>query len=181
MPKLLKLNSPKELTKMHIDLLKEMAQKASRLIKHLHPNIKFKLVFYCIELFLNICWANISNNIFNLFYASSLNRIGFHAKPSMDHLHLHVLSTDFLSPCLKTKKHWNSFNTEHFLNLSGKSEEKNCTNIIIHTYIECKFKWKGTCHLVCSIRITPPPHWSLFKLCFKTQQNSSLNWKMKES
>ncbi|XP_046438058.1 aprataxin-like isoform X1 [Daphnia pulex] len=45
-------------------------------------------------------------------------KIGFHAKPSMDHLHLHVISTDFVSSCMKTKKHWNSFNTEHFLNLS---------------------------------------------------------------
>lgn len=49
-----------------------------------------------------------------------LNRIGFHAKPSMDHLHLHVVSTDFVSTFMKTKKHWNSFNTEHFLDLPGK-------------------------------------------------------------
>ncbi|XP_037922602.1 aprataxin-like protein isoform X2 [Hermetia illucens] len=42
-------------------------------------------------------------------------KIGFHALPSMQRLHLHVISTDFISSCLKTKKHWNSFNTELFL------------------------------------------------------------------
>lgn len=38
-------------------------------------------------------------------------KIGFHAQPSMQRVHLHVISRDFHSPCLKTKKHWNSFNT----------------------------------------------------------------------
>ncbi|XP_061398069.1 aprataxin-like protein [Musca vetustissima] len=42
--------------------------------------------------------------------------IGFHNQPSMQRLHLHVISNDFISDCLKTKKHWNSFNTALFLN-----------------------------------------------------------------
>ncbi|XP_042903823.1 aprataxin isoform X2 [Parasteatoda tepidariorum] len=42
-------------------------------------------------------------------------RIGYHAVPSMSHLHLHVISQDFDSPCLKTKTHWNSFTTEYFI------------------------------------------------------------------
>ncbi|XP_018350301.1 PREDICTED: aprataxin [Trachymyrmex septentrionalis] len=41
--------------------------------------------------------------------------IGYHAMPSMQRLHLHVISTDFNSPCLKTKYHWNSFTTPFFL------------------------------------------------------------------
>uniref|UniRef100_A0A915IJX4 Aprataxin n=1 Tax=Romanomermis culicivorax TaxID=13658 RepID=A0A915IJX4_ROMCU len=41
-------------------------------------------------------------------------RYGFHARPSLSRLHLHVISQDFDSPCLKNKKHWNSFNTEFF-------------------------------------------------------------------
>ncbi|XP_078041479.1 aprataxin [Augochlora pura] len=41
--------------------------------------------------------------------------IGYHAVPSMQRLHLHVISTDFNSPCLKTKYHWNSFTTPFFL------------------------------------------------------------------
>ncbi|CBZ23969.1 conserved hypothetical protein [Leishmania mexicana MHOM/GT/2001/U1103] len=40
---------------------------------------------------------------------------GFHALPSLPMLHLHVLSTDLDSPCLKSKKHYNSFATFFFL------------------------------------------------------------------
>ena len=42
-------------------------------------------------------------------------RCGFHAIPSMAQVHMHVISQDFISPCLKTKKHWNSFNTPYFI------------------------------------------------------------------
>ncbi|EJD46088.1 HIT-like protein, partial [Auricularia subglabra TFB-10046 SS5] len=36
-------------------------------------------------------------------------RMGFHAVPSMLHLHLHVMSDDLLGERLKNKKHYNSF------------------------------------------------------------------------
>lgn len=39
-------------------------------------------------------------------------RVGYHAQPSMNWLHCHIISTDFDSPCLKTKHHWHSFTTE---------------------------------------------------------------------
>ncbi|KAF2358812.1 Transposase type 1 [Trinorchestia longiramus] len=42
-------------------------------------------------------------------------RLGYHAIPSMAQVHMHVISDDFDSPCLKTKKHWNSFNTKYFV------------------------------------------------------------------
>ena len=42
-------------------------------------------------------------------------KMGFHAIPSMAQVHMHVISQDFISDCLKTKKHWNSFNTEYFV------------------------------------------------------------------
>ncbi|KAJ3033763.1 hypothetical protein HDV00_005839 [Rhizophlyctis rosea] len=41
-------------------------------------------------------------------------RIGFHAVPSMRHLHLHVISQDFDSDAFKNKKHWKSFTTGFF-------------------------------------------------------------------
>lgn len=44
-------------------------------------------------------------------------RMGFHAHPSMNHLHLHIISRDMYSPCLKHRKHYNSFNTDFFLPL----------------------------------------------------------------
>ena len=36
---------------------------------------------------------------------------GVHAGPSMNHIHVHVLSADMNSPCMKHRKHYNSFNT----------------------------------------------------------------------
>lgn len=51
-------------------------------------------------------YANFSNTKF---------RLGYHAIPSMSHVHLHVISQDFDSQCLKNKKHWNSFTTDYFL------------------------------------------------------------------
>ena len=40
---------------------------------------------------------------------------GFHAIPSLTPLHLHLVSSDFDSACLKHKKHWNSFTTAFFV------------------------------------------------------------------
>lgn len=42
-------------------------------------------------------------------------KIGFHSVPSMQRLHLHIVSDDFVSPCLKTKVHWNSYTTDFFM------------------------------------------------------------------
>lgn len=49
-------------------------------------------------------------------YPKSRFRLGFHAIPSMSQVHLHVISQDFNSDKLKTKKHWNSFTTDYFIN-----------------------------------------------------------------
>ncbi|KAI8045963.1 hypothetical protein M5D96_002154 [Drosophila gunungcola] len=48
-------------------------------------------------------------------------QVGFHAEPSMLRLHLHVISKDFVSPSLKNKKHWNSFNTDLFVPYNSKN------------------------------------------------------------
>jgi len=45
--------------------------------------------------------------------------VGVHAHPSMNHLHVHVLSRDRWSECLKHRKHYNSFNTEFFVPLEA--------------------------------------------------------------
>ena len=44
-------------------------------------------------------------------------KIGIHAQPSMSTLHVHIISVDNHSQCLKHKKHYNSFNTEFFIGL----------------------------------------------------------------
>ena len=41
--------------------------------------------------------------------------IGFHSIQSMNPLHMHIITNDFKSDCLKNKKHWNSFNTPYFV------------------------------------------------------------------
>jgi len=41
--------------------------------------------------------------------------IGYHAVPSMNLLHLHVISDDFDSQRIKKVHHWNIFNTEYFI------------------------------------------------------------------
>lgn len=44
---------------------------------------------------------------------------GVHAHPSMNHLHVHVLSVDRYSECLKHRRHYNSFSTEFFVPLEA--------------------------------------------------------------
>lgn len=55
----------------------------------------------------------------NVIEVNGLNesdfKIGYHLSPSMERLHLHVISNDLVSSCLKTKLHWNSFTTKLFL------------------------------------------------------------------
>ncbi|XP_049301003.1 aprataxin-like [Anopheles funestus] len=40
---------------------------------------------------------------------------GYHMKPSMRRLHLHIISKDYHSPCLSHRYHWNAFNTEFLI------------------------------------------------------------------
>lgn len=42
---------------------------------------------------------------------------GIHARPSMNHLHIHVLSRDFHSDCMRHRKHYNSFHTGFFIDV----------------------------------------------------------------
>ena len=42
---------------------------------------------------------------------------GIHAHPSMNHLHVHVLSRDRHSECLRHRKHYNSFATPFFIDV----------------------------------------------------------------
>ncbi|XP_034628965.1 aprataxin isoform X2 [Trachemys scripta elegans] len=80
------ISSLKSVTKEHLELL-----------EHMHA-VGEKLIQQCLD-------------------KDSLEfRLGYHAVPSMSQVHLHVISQDFDSPCLKNKKHWNSFTTEYFLN-----------------------------------------------------------------
>lgn len=48
-------------------------------------------------------------------------KIGFHLSPSMDRLHLHVISNDLISARLKNDRHWNNYTTELFLKYQGRN------------------------------------------------------------
>lgn len=48
-------------------------------------------------------------------YPESKFAMGFHSIPSLNQLHLHVISQDFVSTSLKIKKHFLSFSTSFFL------------------------------------------------------------------
>ena len=88
---------------------------------------------------------------------------GYHAVPSMTRLHMHIISRDFNSPCLKTKKHWNSFTSEFFLPAEdvirrlqayGKVEvDKVKYEGILKSPLKCH-----VCHVVCKNMPTLKAH-----------------------
>lgn len=80
------ITSLSSLTAKHIDLLKHMDERSQSFIKRL-----------------------VDKNP-NLEF-----RYGYHAVPSMNQLHMHIISQDFDSSFLKTKKHWNSFTSDFFI------------------------------------------------------------------
>ncbi|XP_048052084.1 aprataxin isoform X1 [Megalobrama amblycephala] len=79
------ISSLKALRSEHVDLLKHMQRVGDQMVQQCRDAHKLRF------------------------------RLGYHAVPSMSHVHLHVISQDFDSPCLKNKKHWNSFTTDYFV------------------------------------------------------------------
>ncbi|TVY34595.1 Aprataxin-like protein, partial [Lachnellula occidentalis] len=66
--------------------------------------------------------------------------VGVHAGPSMNHLHVHVLSVDRYSECLKHRKHYNSFATEFFVPLEEfplSREEMRIRSLAIRGDMKC--------------------------------------------
>ncbi|KAI1853435.1 hypothetical protein JX265_012726 [Neoarthrinium moseri] len=45
-------------------------------------------------------------------------KVGIHAHPSMNDLHVHVISRDMSSECMKHRKHYNSFNTPFLIDVA---------------------------------------------------------------
>ncbi|CAG8831451.1 9567_t:CDS:2, partial [Racocetra persica] len=80
-----KIDSLKELKRQDLNLIETMKLKGQEMIDRFKES-EPKLVF----------------------------RMGFHMIPSLKQLHMHVISQDFVSPTLSTKKHWNSFTTPFF-------------------------------------------------------------------
>ncbi|RMZ76834.1 hypothetical protein DV738_g4750, partial [Chaetothyriales sp. CBS 135597] len=50
-------------------------------------------------------------------FASEL-KVGIHAHPSMNQLHIHIISPDMSRDTMRHRKHYNSFNTDFFIPLA---------------------------------------------------------------
>lgn len=86
-------------------------------------------------------------------------RCGYHASPSMARLHMHVISQDFDSPCLKNKKHWNTFTTDFFIDAEQVIEilrDKGKIELDVKGVYEPLLKLPLKCH-VCKKEITNMP------------------------
>jgi len=81
------IEGPAQIKKEHIPLLQDMKSIAQQVIADVKKTDKEPLTW----------------------------KMGFHAIPSMKHLHMHVITLDYSSLNLKSKKHWNSFNTKYFI------------------------------------------------------------------
>jgi aprataxin len=51
-------------------------------------------------------------------------KVGVHTHPSMNHMHIHVMSRDMHSPCMKHKKHYLSCNSSFFVSIDDFPLEK---------------------------------------------------------
>jgi aprataxin len=61
-------------------------------------------------------------------------KVGVHAKPSMSHLHIHILSNDNVNKCLKTPKHYQTNNTPFFVRIEEFPLAKNDSRWRIEQY-----------------------------------------------
>ena len=77
-------------------------------------------------------------------------KYGYHASPSMTRLHMHVISQDFNSPCLKNKKHWNSFTTDFFMEAEkviSILRDKGKVDLDVKGFYEPMLKQDLRCHV----------------------------------
>ena len=105
-----RIDSPAQLTRAHVPMMRAMA----RLAAWLAPALRTRLLPGLAPLV-----------------------AGFHSVPSMRQLHLHLISLDFQSEALKHRKHWNSF-TSDFLVLPVRWLEALETQgaVMVHVHAE---------------------------------------------
>lgn len=87
-------------------------------------------------------------------------KCGFHGLPSLDLLHLHIISDDMISEKLKSKRHYNSFTTDCFINIENLikwlQDGFNAKDKIAICDLEAQEKQDICCHK-CSIKIKNVP------------------------
>lgn len=83
------------------------------------------------------------------YFLSKFIQVGVHSIPSMENLHIHVMTRDFYSPSLKNKKHYNSFTTSFFvvwdeIPLAEKPDKERMENTVIKkSDLKCSYCGKN--------------------------------------
>ena len=90
---------------------------------------------------------------------------GFHSKPSMTRLHMHIISQDFDSLHLKTKKHWNSFTTDFFMDAEVVISKLQDEGQVVVDPMKCDSMLKQPLH--CHVCHEPFPTMPKLKLHIK--------------
>ena len=84
---------------------------------------------------------------------------GFHAAASMARLHMHIISRDFDSVHLKTKRHWNTFTTEFFMDaqtIISALKDKGKVELFDKVKCDVLLKTSLLCH-ICGEELTTMP------------------------
>lgn len=102
-------------------------------------------------------------------------RMGYHSLPSLRPLHIHIVSQDFDSPALKTKRHWNSFTTPFFLDLLQVETALQIHGKVTvrHEDAEALLKLSLRCHACGAVQKTIPDLKQHVKGCESMNINSS--------
>jgi aprataxin len=138
MPRDTKLHSLSDLKIVHLKLVQKMVAVANKLVRDNNNEKGDKTLTF---------------------------RYGFHAVASMNHLHMHVISQDFDSPCIKNKKHWNSFTTTFFVPVEEVTIALANTGSIDFSYRANRLSDGLKCHRCGKVQTTIPSLKQHIKTC----------------
>ena len=129
LPLLVGANNPGEFRRGHLSMLKGVHNLAKMIAKHLEME-----------------------------YGAGPFSIGYHAKPSMDDLHIHIVSQDFDSDYIKNKGHYNSFVNKDFFVTVDRAERdlRKYGHIKIKNEVKDVLKGPLKCHICGKVIIRRP-------------------------
>ncbi len=70
-------------------------------------------------------YSNVNDKSQLLEFRNTFIKAGVHSIPSLNNLHVHVITQDFHSPRMRNKKHYNSFTTKFFVPFEELNPELN--------------------------------------------------------
>lgn len=138
LPLLVGADNPAEFRKTHLPMLKGVHNLAKMIAKNLEE--KYGAGPFC---------------------------IGYHAKPSMSDLHIHIVSQDFDSEFIKHKQHYNSFVNPDFFLTTDRVEE----DLKKHGYVNINSNPKTVLEKEMRCHICREPIWSTGPKAIKELQD----------